>query len=1283
MNPYIPDDIALIMKEKYIYSGSLLLADISGFTELTEKLALQGKKGTEDLTEILNRYFCAMYGIVRKHGGIVISSAGDSVLVRFPPGESPEICAGQMMREMKNFENLENSSDICRFSIKIILGYGSWAEFIIGNRETAHIFLSSELIEKLARAEDAAVKDEIKIIQSEIPVSLNGYSSPDLPESSFYLPGTANLQGEHRSITSIFVNLEGYDKKSPPHRQIQKLYLEISDIVRKYNGIIQMVDNILVGGSRIFLLFGAPISHGNDLIHAVQASLEINSLLPSENNLRIKAGIDEGFAFAGVIGDERNRQYTVIGDVVNTAARLADSAAPGNIIVSERVYRMSRNHFEYRVLDSISLKGKKGLVKRFSPIAKRNSINDRYRFVGRKEELSRILSAISGKKSIIVIEGDAGVGKTSLINKLIEQLEDEGYSILHGTTPEHGETNGLFASLIGNMSGMFDYDSLDTRREKLQNLLRKLDNSDGNLLEREVFLGKMLFSLNYSDSDYDTLPPRLRRENLLDGLCEIFRSHKKPLCVILEDIHQSSDEDIKAIEYITRKLRADEKTFFVLSKRPEGRKLFREDDSSVDRMLLEGLGDNAANELMIEILGGKPLEIDIEILVRDRANGNPFYLMQFLLYLIEENLLSNKNGIWVRTELYGDDKLPGNIFSMIMARVDRLEEQAKESLMIGSVAGLRFEEEIVRTVLKREVHRNLMDCTEAGLTFQSELKDLEFVFSHTLIRDVSYDSILRKRRKEIHGTIGLILEDLHPGKLESMCSILAYHFLTAEKWKKALEYSIMSGERAWSEYRNLNAIQYFQDGVSIIENHLENTHDQLTTCFNYLGKIYDRLGNYDTALEYYDRALHSTDDMKLTGEISLSIADIFYTRGEIDRSMKLLDDVEDKLSLDIDGNDVLRMRIECFRAWTFCVMGKTDLAMNKAQRGIELAENLTNCKKIECFRHRGFSYNVIATVYWAKDNYMKAKEYYFKALNIALNNNMKREIAVTYGNIGLVSDKLGDFTEAINSFKKQLSVAREIGDKLIILTSLGEISTVYSSTGLFNKALESSLQYRQLAEELPSLQDLITAHNQIGLLHLAMGRSEKARELGKMGLGFSETSSYEREEALLLLLLGLVSTEEEDMDTAKNRISEAEELARKVQSKILLYSVLISRADLLLRTGKSSGVRKLVEEAESLVSEMGTATGMVAIHYLYGKLYFSLGEPETGSVEFEKAAKISEMHGMKPALADTLKTHCALLDADNFPVKTKKQNSRTMKVRKLEKEMGISVRMRSTILQII
>lgn len=1287
MNPFIPEDIALIKHGKHLYNGSLLFADISGFTELTEKLALQGKKGTENLTEILNGYFRAMYEIVREHGGIVISSAGDSILVRFPSGKDPALCASSMMSEMKNFRNMKTNSGMCELSIKIVLGYGSWAEFIIGNRKSARIFLAGDIIEKIAVAEDTAAKGETAVVRSGTDVLLDDYISPDFQDSSFYSPDTGNLQGEHRSVTAVFVNFSGYDKKAPPHSQIQKLYLEILNIAQKYRGIVQTVDNILAGGSRIFLLFGAPRSYGNDLLHAVQAGMEINSLLSNQGIFQIRTGIDEGFAFAGVIGNSWCRQYTVIGDVVNTAARLADSSGPGGIAVSERVYRMSSNYFEYEVMDSIMLKGKESSVRRFFPVARRTDSYDRYPFVGREKELSDISSMIFNGNSVIEIQGDAGIGKTSLLKKLSERMKEKDYCVLHGTSPEHGETNDLFASLIANLSGMLDNDSPEIRRKKLQNLVHKLDDSGGSLSKREVFLGKMLFSLSYPDSDYDTLPPKLRKENLLDGICEMIKSHSKPVCVILEDTHNSSDEDLEAVEYITRQLLeyTDGNVSFVLSKRPEERELLTEDEFPVHRILLEGLGYNATNELMIKILNGIPIEQDIENLILERANGNPFYLMQFLLYLIEEKLIRRKDNTWVRTGLYSDDKLPGNIFSMVMARIDRLEIQAKECLRIGSVAGFRFEEEIIRTVLRRDVHGNLMDCTEAGLMYQSELKELEFVFSHTLIKDVSYDSILRKRRKEIHGAIGLILEELHPDQLEALCSVLAYHFRTAEEWEKALKYSFMAGERAWSEYRNLNAIKHFQDAVHIIENHPDHKTNQLMECCRYIGKINDRIGKYDKALEYYNKAMESSDEIGMIADISVAIAEILYTRGDVDRSMTLLDDSEETLLKNPGKYDVLFTRIECFRAWAYCVLGNNDLAMKKALKAVNLAENMYGYGETEHAHQRGFSYNTIATVHWANGNYTEAREYYLKALEIALEHNMKREIAVTYGNIGLVSNKLGEYAEAIDSYNKQLVLSNEIGDKLLCMCSSGNMSNVYSSTGRIDKALESAERYRLQAEELPALHDILLAHYQLGILNLAMGRSEKARELGNTVLERSRKSSFEREEACSLMLLGLVSIEEENEETAKDILREAEKLARKVNAKSLLLAVLLILADIHLKNGNSDGIIEIIEETEHLVKEMGLTAGRAIIHRLSGMLLFSLEEFKRGSMEFGNAIEIFEKYGMKPALAGTLMTYYSMfnLKKNISPEDAEKRDNCMIKAMNLEKEMGISVSRRSALLQII
>jgi tetratricopeptide (TPR) repeat protein len=622
---------------------------------------------------------------------------------------------------------------------------------------------------------------------------------------------------------------------------------------------------------------------------------------------------------------------------------------------------------------------------------------------------------------------------------------------------------------------------------------------------------------------------------------------------------------------------------------------------------------------------------------------------------------------------------------MIMARIDRLEKQAKECLRIGSVAGFRFDEEIVRRVLMRNVHENLMDCTDAGLTYRSKLKDMEFVFSHTLIKDVSYDSILRKRRKIIHGDIGSIMEEMYPDSLEALCSSLSSHFRISEEFEKALKYSYMAGEKAWSEYRNLNAVQHFQDAVDIIENRRSTASDQLAECCRYLGKIHDRMGNYDESLKHYQKALEASIEIELTGDVSLAIAEIHYTRGEVEKSIALLEDVEDMLLQNSEKHDVLFIRIECFRAWVYCVMGRNELAMKKALKAVDLAADLRDLDETVSARQRGFSYNTIATVHWANGDYTEAREFYLKALKIALKHHMKREIAVTYGNIGLVSNKLGEFTEAIESLNKQLSVSKEIGDKLIIMSSYGELSKVYSSTGLFDKALENVEKYMHQAEELPAVHDMLLSYNQLGGIYLTMGRSDQAKEIGGTALELAVKSSYEREEAYSLSLLALISIEEDDETAAENMLREAEILATKIHAKSLLLDLLVILTDLHLKNGRSDGIREMIEKANELVMEMGITAGIAKIRLLSGRLHFLLGEYEEGNVEFDEALEIFERYGMKPALADTLTAYCDAQDGriDVSPEEAEKREIRFLKAEKLEKEMGISIRRRSALLQII
>ncbi len=1276
-NPFVPEDVNIIRSGQYIFSGSLMFADISGFTELTEKLGTRGKKGTEDLTDLLNMYFDSMFTIIREYGGSVITSAGDSILARFTSFGASKYCAEKMMKAIGRFENIETDAGVCRLDIKIIIGSGTWNEFILGNDSKAHIFLAGNLIEKISTIEHTAQRGEISFTESKSIPGGRDYLIPDIPETAFPGPGSGNTYGEHRSIVAMFLNLRGYDEDNPPFEQLQNLYLDVARIAGKYKGFVQLIDNILPSGSRIFLLFGAPLSSGNEVANAVCASLELRETLIKYDLFETAFGINEGYAFAGTIGNDWSRQYTVIGDVVNTAARLADSADSGSIVVSEGVYRITKDRFEFSDLECMNVKGKMEPLKRFSPRRKKREIMDRYPFVGRTAELQEISDLIEQNGTIIELTGSAGIGKTSLLRELMRLLNKKGYSVLHGTCVEHGQANHLFASMVGNLSGIRENDSQNTKRKKLREFLTGLDKSDNaTLLNREVFLGRMLFFLNYPSSTYDVLPPRLRRENLLDGICEIIQAFEDPVCIVFEDIHCSQEEDLEAIKYIARIVLNNSalKVSFILSKRPDDRRFSLKEGIPLHRIHLEGLEACDFDKLLLEILDGKRLDSELEQMIKSRAEGNPFYLVQLLLYLIEKCLIKRTDQTWVRTDSYCDEKLPGSIFSMVMARIDRLEEKAKESLKIGSVIGLSFDEKIVRKVMLSDVHSNLQACVEVGLTYMSVFHELEYIFSHVLIKDVAYDSILRKRRKVIHEKIGSTLEEIHSDQKEDYSSVLAYHFSLSENWEKALEYSISAGARAWSEYRNQNSIEHYERAIRILREELQGRHEELAGCLYHLAEIENRLGDYDSALDHYNRVLELSSDISLQGSASIAAADVYYIRGEIDSALDLLDDLERKLKSDLDEHQVLNLRIDCFKAWTYCVRGDIDSAMKEALKAVNLSENLTHLSENEIAQRLGHAYNTIATVHWATAEYSKAKEYYQKALHIAKKHGLKREAAVTFGNIGLVSEKMGRFDEAIESFLKQLSFSREIGDKLIILSSYGEIASSYCSTGQFTRALESAENYRALAEEVESLHDILLSCNHLGLIHLLTGNLDKASEYAETAYKRSKDSAFDREEGASLYLLGRIAFEKENYAAAEKYLKKADELSRKIQSNNLLLYILISLADLKMHSQQFDRCRQLLDEADSLIEDMGMRIGQAMIFQRHGKLYAALNEYDNSKTAFDKAASIFEEINTKPDLAETLRMYGRMLltipNASSEDID--KGNQCLLRMENLHYEMGIT-----------
>jgi len=708
----------------------------------------------------------------------VLKFIGDAILVKFTDRKKAQKCSNELIDKNKEFKNLKTSFKTFSISIKIVLASGKWKEFILGSEKRADIFLSGNIFRAIAENEknietdvikDIGIIPSTKYLQDKIKVNKLITPLSFLPIDLLSIASEISF-GEHRPVSCLFIKVTGYEIENPDFDILDNFFLNLMEIVEKYQGFLQLTDNVQSEGCKIFILFGAPVSYGNDVFRAVQSGIEIMNIQEKYKSLSIAVSINSGYVFAGMIGDERRRKYTVIGDVVNTASRLVDTLNPGEIVVSKDVYRLTSRYMEYKKIDSVKVKGKEQEVERYIPEEIKDQIIYEYSFIGRNEEREIIINNLVKGNRFIYIKGDAGIGKTRLIDEIEKEIVLKDFTIIRAKAESLKQAYGIFAEMIQKMSGIEESDSGEEKKNKLQNYLNKFS---GEIKKHFILilpiLGKILFNIDYQESIYNQLSPEIRKENLLDGIRYFIEMHIEPICVVIDDFHFSKNEDIEALNFLSRTLilLSKKKISFFISSRPDSRELTT--DKKIDRVEieLEPLCEKLVEKLILNILGGKPLENDLYNLLLSRTSGNPLYIEQFLLYMIEKNLIVLKDDSWIRCSAYREDDLPESLFSIILARIDQLQEKIKQSIRLASIVGIEFKEDIIEKIMERNVHLELQSAENEGIIDFKNRLELEYIFSHSLIREVIYESILNENRKILHRLVGQIIEDIYKTNIHS------------------------------------------------------------------------------------------------------------------------------------------------------------------------------------------------------------------------------------------------------------------------------------------------------------------------------------------------------------------------------------------------------------------------------------------------------------------------------------------------------------------------------------
>jgi class 3 adenylate cyclase len=695
-------------------------------------------------------------------------------------------------------------------------------------------------------------------------------------------------EDERKLVTIVFADISGFtalsEKKDPEEvrEMMNACFQSLVPVVQKYEGTI---DKFI--GDEIMALFGAPIAHEDDPERALRAALEMMDAITAVNRehgteLGIHIGINSGPVIAGQIGSESRRDYSVMGDAVNLAARLEDASSRGEIFVGPSTYQQTAHAFDFEKIPPLSLKGKEQPVQvhrliRAKTIAKsRRGIEGwRTQLVGRDSEVRRIEAALGelerGRGGICAVFGEAGVGKSRLVSEArtpaAQKLQwAEGRALSYTAGMSYWLARAVLADLLEIES--------DAPPEKSAAQLEKILNQQSESPDLYVYLAR-LFELPLDESMQERvkfLSTEALQARILQAVQDYvrLRAKRRPLVLIWEDMHWADPSSLEVFENLFP-LIEDAPLLLICIARPDDNpardlldRVEKDDGANFHRIDLSPLTDDESRSLFEQIL-----KIDNEQtrnLILDRAEGNPFFLEELIRSLIDAGALTTGGDRLVATREISAVDIPETLQSTLMTRIDRLNAPFKFTLQRASVIGRIFQERVLGC-LHRDEATKLADSlgelqrrefVRLNEDDAADKVDREYLFKHAITHDVAYNSLLLARRRELHKLVAETLEQLFPERLDDLSATLGYHFERAEAPARAIYYLEKAADRARATFANAEAIAFYRSAIAQIDRVREGdlAKSEIGARLNEgLGDILTLVGEHDEGRAAFDRSL--------------------------------------------------------------------------------------------------------------------------------------------------------------------------------------------------------------------------------------------------------------------------------------------------------------------------------------------------------------------------------------------------------------------------------------------
>ena len=880
--PYLPEVVieqvvATQHAEEFrrTFGAAVFFADISGFTNLTERLTRLGAIGTERLTSVVNDYFEQLIDLVHRHGGDVAKFAGDALIALWRESDDTTLaeagwraaqCALDVQRQRKSFE-----VDGVPLTLRIAVSAGTvsmihvggvfdrWEFALAGSPlvevgnvckaiEPGEVGITGRLWRELlahSAAEplgmelnaDVVRLDQIAPIDPNFTTRALHDVRPDHgPRLRQYLPGAVlerlrmghgSFLGELRRLTILFINLPEFTHDTNIE-VAQQTMRALQEACYRFEGSINKLSVDDKGISVLAALGLPPLSHEDDPLRGVKAAMDIQASLGGIN-VKSAIGVTTGRVYCGIVGSATRREYTIMGDAVNLAARLMH-ASDDTILCDANTQTRAARLIEFSEAIPLSLKGRDGPVMAYRPVGIRVGTSTfgtmlQGNIIGRAVErrtFSARLDALvhRGESSVLFIDGDAGIGKSALVHDLLSQALRRRVAI-HLSAADSIERSTSYFVWRRLLQDALDFDLYPTvaaRRQRIRNLLPAAED--------QAFLSVIngVLPLGFEETASAALLEKEGRATKARSLMARLLLAALPndgLVLVFEDAQWLDTASWRLLVEVYGILRP---LMIVIVTRPtpvtpvEEKLLAARSDCT--RLSLTGMARPEIEELVRRILRTENLPELAADLIWTKAEGHPYFSEALALAMRDRGLLRIEGRVCHVAPALVDAgvELPDTIEGIITARIDALSSLLQLTLKLASVVGRTFELGALEAAFppqsRLQLPRALMQLEQLELIVRRTDKPPTFTFTHLVTQQVAYELMLHDQRQQLHGFVAEWYERRPKGGVSTF-SVLAHHWLAADQPRRALDYLEFALEEAANDHASVEVTELADQAMRV------------------------------------------------------------------------------------------------------------------------------------------------------------------------------------------------------------------------------------------------------------------------------------------------------------------------------------------------------------------------------------------------------------------------------------------------------------------------------------